>query len=62
MIHTLHGELAIYDTVSDKEIDNVCILISEMIEVKEGRAICVIFNIGDVDFIINDLCVNYKAI
>ncbi len=46
-----------YDTVSDKEIDDVCIL-REMIEVREGRAICDIFNIGDVDLIINDLCVN----
>ncbi len=44
-----------YDTVSDIEIDNVHIL-REMIKVKEGRAICYIFNIGDVDFIINDLC------
>ncbi len=29
-----------------------------MIEIREGKAICGIFNIGDVDFIINDLCVN----
>ncbi len=45
------------DRVSDEEIDNVCML-REMIEVREGRAICDICNIGDVDFIINDLCVN----
>ncbi len=29
-----------------------------MIEVKEGMAKCNIFNIDDVEFIINDLCVN----
>ncbi len=29
-----------------------------MIEVKEGWAKCDIFNIGEVDFITNDLCVN----
>ncbi len=29
-----------------------------MIEVREGRAICDIFNIGDVDFIINDFIIN----
>ncbi len=29
-----------------------------MIEEREGRAICDIFNIGDVDLIINDVCVN----
>ncbi len=43
-----------YDTASDEEIDYVCIL-RKMIEVGVGRAICDIFNIGDVDFIINDL-------
>ncbi len=36
---------------------SVCIL-REMIEVSEGRAKCDIFNIDDVEFIINDLCVN----
>ncbi len=46
-----------YDTVSDNEIDSVCIL-SEMIEVREAMAKCDIFNIDDVEFIINDLCVN----
>ncbi len=46
-----------YDTVSDNEIDSVCIL-REMIEVWEARAKCDIFNIDDVEFIINDLCVN----
>ncbi len=47
----------LYDTVRDKEIDSVCIL-RELIEVREGRAKCDIFNIDDVEFIINDLCVN----
>ncbi len=46
-----------HHTVSDEDIGNVCIL-REMFEVREGRAICDIFNIGHVDFIINDLCVN----
>ncbi len=46
-----------FDTVSDNKIDSVCIL-REMIEVREGRAKCDIFNIQDVEFIINDLCVN----
>ncbi len=36
-----------YDTVSDNEIDSVCIL-REMIEVSEVRAKCGIFNIDDV--------------
>ncbi len=39
------------------KFDSVCIL-REMIEVREGRAKCDIFNIDDVEFIINDLCVN----
>ncbi len=29
-----------------------------MIEVREGMAKCDIFNIDDVEFITNDLCVN----
>ncbi len=54
-VKQVYGEL--YDTVSDNEIDSVCIL-REMIEVREGRDKCDIFNIDDVEFIINDLCVN----
>ncbi len=54
-VKQVHGEW--YDTVSDNEIDSVCIL-REMIEVREGRTKCDIFNIDDVEFIINDLCVN----
>ncbi len=46
-----------HDTVSDIEIDSVCIL-REMIEVRKGMTKCDIFNIDDVEFIINDLCVN----
>ncbi len=46
-----------YETVSDNEIDSVCML-REMIEVRERRAKCSIVNIDDVEFIINDLCVN----
>ncbi len=54
-VKQVYGEW--YDTVSDNEIDSACIL-REMIEVREGRAKCDIFNIDDVEFIINDLCVN----
>ncbi len=46
-----------YETGSDEEIDNVCIL-WDMIEVKKWWAISDIFNIDYVEFIINDLCVN----
>ncbi len=49
-----------YDTVSDNEIDNVCIL-REMIQVRKVRTICDIFNIGNVNFIINDFCVNLTS-
>ncbi len=45
------------DIVSDNVIDCVCI-VREMIEVREGIAKCDIFNIDDVQFIINNLCVN----
>ncbi len=38
-----------YDTVSDNEIDSVCIL-REMIEVREGRDKCDIFKSYDVEF------------
>ncbi len=54
-VKQVYGEW--YDTVSDNEIDSVCIL-REMIEVREERAKCDIFNINDVELIINDLCVN----
>ncbi len=50
-----------YDTVSDNEIDSVSIL-KEMIEVREGMAKCDIFNIDDVEFIINDLCFRIKLV
>ncbi len=46
-----------YNRLCDTEIDNVCIL-RKMIEVREGWVICYKFNIGDVDFINNDSCVN----
>ncbi len=47
----------VYSEWYDNEIDSVCIL-REMIEVREGMAKCDIFNIDDVEFIINDLCFN----
>ncbi len=55
IVKQVYGEW--YVTVSDEEIDNVRIL-REMIEVSEGRAICDIFIISDLDYFINDLCVN----
>ncbi len=42
---------------SDAKIHNVSILI-EMIEAMGGWVICDICNIGDVDFFVNDLCIN----
>ncbi len=54
-VKQVYGEW--YDTIGDNEIDSVCNL-REMIEVREGMAKCDIFNIDDVEFIINDLCVN----
>ncbi len=47
----------IHQSPTIKANDSVCIL-REMFEVREGRAKCDIFNIDDVEFIINDLCVN----
>ncbi len=44
-----------YDTVSDEEIDNVCIL-REMTEVREGWTICDIFNIGDAECVNKKMC------
>ncbi len=47
-----------HDTVrSDEDVDNVCILI-EMIEVLEGWGAYNVFNNGDVDFIMYNLCVD----
>ncbi len=46
-----------YHIVNDEKINNVCVL-RKRIEVSEGRAICDICNIGDVHFIINNLCVH----
>ncbi len=54
-VKQVYGER--YHTKSDNEIDSVCIL-REMIEVREENAKCDIFNIDNVEFIINDLCVN----
>ncbi len=44
-----------YDTVSDEEIDNVCIL-REMTEVREGWTIWDIFNIGDAECVNKKMC------
>ncbi len=42
----------VYSEWYDKEIDNACIL-RDMIGVRDERSICDIYNIEDVDFIIN---------
>ncbi len=42
---------------NDNKIDKGCIF-REMIQVKDGWAICHIYKFGDVDFIIYDLCLN----
>ncbi len=46
-----------YDSVSVNEIDSASVL-KEMIVVRDGLVKCEIFNIHDVEFIINDLCIN----
>ncbi len=46
-----------YDSVSVNEIDSPSV-VKEMIDVRDGWVKCVIFNIDDVEFIINDLCIN----
>ncbi len=49
-----------YDTLSDQEIGNVYIL-RELTDIREGKPICDFFIIGNVDFIISDLFVNYYS-
>ncbi len=44
-----------YDSVSVNGIDSASV-VKEMIDVRDGSVICEIFNIDDVEFIINDLC------
>ncbi len=46
-----------YDSVSVKEIDSESV-VNEMIDLRDGSVKCEIFNIDDVEFIINDLCIN----
>ncbi len=46
-----------HDQVSENEID-IASVVKEMIEVRDGSVKCEIFNIDDVEFIINDLCIN----
>ncbi len=33
-------------------------VVTEMIDVRDGSVKCELFNIDDVEFIINDLCIN----
>ncbi len=46
-----------YDSVSVNEIDSASV-VKEMIDVRDGSVKWEIFNIDDVEFIINDLCIN----
>ncbi len=46
-----------YDSLSVNEIDSASV-VTEMINVGDGSVKCEIFNIDDVEFIINDLCIN----
>ncbi len=46
-----------YDSVRVNEIDSASV-VKEMIDVRDGSIKCEIFNIDDVEFIINDLCIN----
>ncbi len=46
-----------YHSVSVNEIGSASVL-KEMIYVRDGSVKCEIFNIDDVEFTINDLCIN----
>ncbi len=46
-----------YDSVSVNEIESASV-VNKMIDVRDGWVKCEIFNIDDVEFIINDLCIN----
>ncbi len=46
-----------FDSVSVNEIDSASV-VKEMIDVRDELVKCEIFNIEDVEFIINDLCIN----
>ncbi len=45
-----------HSSVSVNEIDSASV-VKEMIDVRDGSVKCEIFN-NDVEFIINDLCIN----
>ncbi len=45
-----------YDPVSVNEIDSASV-VKEIIDVRDGSVKCEIFNIDDVEYIINDLCI-----
>ncbi len=46
-----------YDSVNVNEINSASV-VKEMIGVRDGSVKCEIFNIDDVEFIINDLCIS----
>ncbi len=46
-----------YETLCNEEMDCISVL-KEMIDVREGRGSCHIFNIDNVLLIINDICTN----
>ncbi len=50
-----------YDSVSVNESDSASV-VKEMIDVRDGWVKSEIFNIDDVEFIINYMCINYKCL
>ncbi len=46
-----------YDSVSVNEIDSASV-VKDIIDVRDGLVKCEIFYIDDVEFIINDMCIN----
>ncbi len=46
-----------YEILSVNEIDSAP-MVKKIIDVRDGWVKCEIFNIDDVEFIINDLCIN----
>ncbi len=46
-----------YKTLSNEEMDCISVL-KEMIDIREGKGSCNIFNVDDMLHIINDICTN----
>ncbi len=43
--------------LGNNEIDSASV-VKEMLDIRDGSVKCEIFNIDDVEFTINDLCIN----